>query len=98
MSHTAEKMIRAKLIGGIYFGEAQGILVDGDLTSLSAAKAAVEADAAKLHVSTRMYAPRVIASLDVADNYVSGYTSGSDVSDIDAALPNQTPRDIALVL
>lgn len=98
MSHTAEKMIRAKLIGGIYFGEAQGLLVDGDLTSLAAAKAAVATDAAKLHVSTRMYATRVVASLDIADSFVSGYTTGSDVSDIDAALPNQQPRDIALVL
>ena len=95
-SHVAEKNIVAGTVGGILFGEAQGVLVDGDLTSKSAALSAVDSDMAKKHVAEKTFGPRVKAAINQADNYYANYTSGSDVSDITDALPNQSTRGRAL--
>lgn len=97
-SHVAEHRIAAGIIAGVTFGIKQQILVDGDLTSLAAAKAAVDADVANLHVSQRLHGLRVKASLDKADGYKSGYTTGSDadsiytIEDLNAAIPGLALR------
>lgn len=71
-----------KTIGGIKLGINLGLLVDGDVTSVTAAKAAVDADAALLHVAERYFANRVKASIDMADNFQSGWSTGSDADAI----------------
>lgn len=84
MPHVAESNITACVKGGINFGVNTGLLEDGDLTSLATAKAAVDTDNAKLHTSQKLFGVRVKSALDLADNYLAGFTSGSDASDIDA--------------
>jgi hypothetical protein len=80
--HVSERRITAGVVAGIAFGIRQGILVDGDLTSEAAAKAAVDADVANLHVSQRTFGERVKASLDIADTYLAGYNAGGDADAI----------------
>lgn len=77
--HVSEAPVLAAVVGGLLFGMDESLLEDGDLTSLSAAKAAVDTDNAKLHVSERRFGPRVKASLDEVGNYDSTYVTGSDV-------------------
>jgi hypothetical protein len=80
--HISEHRITAGVVAGVAFGIRQGILVDADLSSLTAAKAAVDADVANLHISQRMYGARVKASLDKASNYQAGYVTGTDADAI----------------
>lgn len=81
--HVAEHRITAGIVAGIAFGIRQGLLVDGDLAAgAAAAKAAVDADNANLHVANRTFGERVKASLSIADSYQAGYTSGSDADAI----------------
>lgn len=83
--HVSETVQMQKLVGGLRLGEDTGVLVDADLSSLSAAKTAVDADCAKRHVSERaQIAARVKASLDISDQFLTNYTTGGDVSDYDA--------------
>jgi hypothetical protein len=81
-AHVAEHRITAGVIAGAAFGIKQGILVDADLTTAAAAKAAVDADVAKLHVSQALFGARVKASIDRADTYKSGYTTGSAAASV----------------
>ena len=82
IEHVAERNIKRKTAGGFRFGENQGILVDADLSSATAAKAAVDTDVAKLHVSERRFGNGVKKAIDQADNYLSGATTGTDVSNV----------------
>ncbi len=78
--HPAERPVRACIKGGLRFGQDQGILSDADLDSTAAAaKADVAIDNAKLHVSQRLFGPRVDASLDRINDYDSTYLAGGDV-------------------
>lgn len=79
MAHSSEAPERACVKGGLLFGDEQGILDDADLSSLSAAKTAVDTDVAKLHVSQRLFGVRVKASLDRINDYDSTYLTGTDV-------------------
>lgn len=82
MAHVATQNVRSGIVGGIAFGESLGIIADGDLTGLADAIADVKADADKLHVACATFGERVYGSLRLADGFLSGYTSGGDVSDI----------------
>ena len=86
--HVAEENIRAGIVGGIRLGESLGMLGDADLTSKADAKAAVNADQAKMHSAESNFGARVNASLDIVDSYLPGYTSGGDVSDVEDVSPN----------
>lgn len=81
-AHVAQHRLTMGTVAGIAFGIRQGILVDGDLTSASAAKTAVDADVANLHVSQRLFGIRVKSSIDMAPNFQAGYTTGSDADAI----------------
>ena len=83
VNHPAEQNIVSGVVGGIKFGAERGMLVDGDLTSLAAAKAAVDSDQNTKHVAEATFGTRIKASLDKADNYQSGYTSAGNVENID---------------
>lgn len=85
--HTSERIIRYRAVGGIKLGSDSGVLVAGDLTSATAAKAAVDVDNAKLHVAEKLTGPRVKASIDQVDNYLSGASSGSSIANILAVEP-----------
>lgn len=78
--HVAETMIQAKAVGGCKFAGDQSVIVDGDLTSLSAAKTASNVSTAKRHVSERVFGKRVNASLDQIGNFDSTYLTGSSVA------------------
>lgn len=82
--HVSEANVKIGALGGITFGVDQALLVSGDLTSLATAKSNVDTDNAKLHVSQRLFGTRVKASLDIIDNYQSGFTSGSDATAADS--------------
>lgn len=95
--HVAEHRITAGVVAGIAFGIRQGLLVDGDLASgAAAAKTAVDADNANLHVSQRTFGERVKASLDKAETYQSGYTTGSDADAIYSIDDHGAIRGLAL--
>ncbi len=82
--HVSETVLAQKVYGGLKQAEDRGVLVDGDLTSKTAAKAAIDTDTDKMHVAEKHRINRQSkAPLDRIDNFVSGYTSGSDVSDYD---------------
>lgn len=81
-AHVAEHNITAGVIGGMLFGQENGLVVNGDLTSLSNALAAVDTKQAKKHVAERTFGARVKASLSIADSYLSGYTSGTNIGNI----------------
>lgn len=80
--HVAQHSIVAGTVGGINFGIANGLLEDGDLTSLDNALGEVDTRAAVLHVSQRTFAPRVKASLRKAEVYQPGYNAGGDATAI----------------
>ncbi len=81
-AHVAEHNITAGIIGGMLFGQENGLVVNGDLTSLSNALTAVDAAQAQKHVAEAVFGARVKASLRIADQYLSGYTSGTNISNI----------------
>jgi hypothetical protein len=81
-AHVAEHNITAGIIGGMLFGQENGLVVNGDLTSLSNALAAVDTKQAKKHAAEATFGERVKASLRIADQYLSGYTSGTNISNI----------------
>ena len=85
--HTAEATIKSRMVGGIKFGSDTGLLVAGDLTSATAAKAAVDVDNTKAHVSEKLFGPRVKASIDQIDNYFASGSSGSSITNILAEEP-----------
>jgi hypothetical protein len=80
--HVAERPQALKVEGGINLGSDLGVLVDGDLTSLATAKANVATDVANLHVSERIHLRRVQAALEGADNFASGFTTGTSLAGI----------------
>jgi len=83
--HVSTIPQQAAIYDGLHKADQQSVLVDGDLSSLAAAKTAVTADTDKLHVSQRYpLEQRAHKALEAADNYLTGYTSGTDVSDYDA--------------
>lgn len=96
LRHTAEANIKLGMVGGIRMGSDAGVLVDGDLTSATAAKAAVDSDVAKLHTAEKLVGIRVKASIDQADNYLSGATTGSSVANIIAVEPTARGRALRL--
>ncbi|HEY8560499.1 MAG TPA: hypothetical protein VIL74_08985 [Pyrinomonadaceae bacterium] len=82
--HVSELMQAQQVYGGLKQADERGVLVDADLTSISAAKTAIDTDTAKMHVSEgARVGAQAKAALDKADHFVAGYTSGSDVSDHD---------------
>lgn len=89
--HVSETQKAQKLYNSLKIGEDRSVLVDGDLSSASAAKTAIQADVDKLHVSERHIAPRVKAGIDNAEQFLTGYNSGSDVSDYDV-LPSHVQK------
>lgn len=76
--HPAERPARACVKGGLLFGIDQGLLSDGDLSTLAAAKTAVDVDNALLHVSQRTFGQRVKGSLEIVNSYDSTYLAGGD--------------------
>ena len=84
-NHVSELPRQQGLYGGLQQAEARTVLVDGDLSTLAAAKAAVTTDTDKLHIAE---GPRIErqahAALEMADNDLTSYTTGTDVSDYDA--------------
>lgn len=96
--HVSEQMFMQGLYGGLKLGEERGVLADADLSTLAAAKTAVDADVAKLHTSERLIGAKVKASLDKADQFLSGYIAGGDVSDYDVLPSNVQNKGRTLVL
>jgi len=78
-THISEEPLKAVIKGGLLFGDDTDYLADGDLTSLAAAKAAVDTDNDAGHVSQRTWGNRIKGSLDLIDNFDSTYLTGSDV-------------------
>jgi len=95
--HVSEQIVQTKLYGGLKMGEERGVLADGDLSTLAAANAAVDADVAKLHTSERHIGARVKASLERADQFLTGYIAGGDVSDYDVLPANVQQKGMTLV-
>lgn len=94
VAHPAENNIKAGMVGGIRRGDEAGILVDGDLTSVAAAQAAVQADVDKLHIAEKNIGPPVKAAIAQIDNYLASGSSGSDVSAVTDLLPNTRGRSL----
>lgn len=87
--HVAEQNIRAGVVGGVRHGSDMGVLVDGDLTSLAAAKSAVDTDVAKLHTAERLTGIRTKAALDLAADFTqTDAVTASSVSNITGSLPS----------
>lgn len=80
--HVSELPFAAKVEGGINFGNDQSLLVDGDLTSATTAKANVQTKVDKLHVSERTFGPRVKMAIDAGDQFASGFSTGSSIAGI----------------
>lgn len=96
--HVSEKMLACKIEGGLQLGQDRTVLVDADLSSLAAAKTAVDADVAKLHVSERLIGVKVKSALDRADEFVSGYTTGTTAANSANIVTGSTIRGCAPVL
>ncbi|MGH9819547.1 MAG: hypothetical protein ACRD43_05205 [Pyrinomonadaceae bacterium] len=89
-THVTAVMRELGCVGGLKFGIATGLLVDGDLTSVDTAKANVETRGAVRHVSQALFADRVEASLDAADAIQSGYTSGGVANAMNSRVPDES--------
>lgn len=81
-AHVAEHNITTGTIGGMLFGQETGMVVDANLTSKAAALTAVDVAQAKMHVAEAMFGERIKASLNMAENYLAGYTAGSNIGNI----------------
>src|SRR5262249_39841307 len=90
--HVADNNKAAEVEGGLRMGVDRGLLVDGDLTSASNARTNVTARVQKLHSSEQTLRPRINASIDSADQFVSGYTSSSTAANFENIVPNQKVR------
>jgi hypothetical protein len=77
--HISEQPLLAQVKGGLMYGDDQDILADANLTTIDAAKAAVDAAVLAKHVSERQSAARVKGSLDLIGNFDSTYGTGGDV-------------------
>lgn len=75
--HVSEQNVLAKAVGGARFGGEQSLMVAGDLSSLSAAKAAIDTSDGKLHSSQRTFGIRAKSALDLLHDYDSTYESGT---------------------
>lgn len=84
--HVAERMIEAGVVGGFQFGSDQSLFVAGDLTSATAAKAAVDTANAKKHVAEKTFGERVKPAIDQADNFLAGASTGSSITNVTALL------------
>lgn len=94
-SHVAEYNQKACVVGGVQLGVDLGILAAGDLTSMDAARTAIQTDVSKLHTAEKLFGPRVEAAVRDSDLFLSGATSGSSTANILALIPGmrgRTPR------
>jgi hypothetical protein len=91
-AHIAEKNIIAGTIGDLMRASDQGILVNANLSSATAAKSAIDTAVAKLHTSEKTSGAGPKAAIDLADQFVTNYTTGTNVAAIETALPNQKTR------
>ena len=80
MGHIANRPLEMGILSGINLGIDRTLLVNGDLTALAAAKTAVEADVAKLHIAERLLAVTVKGALNIIDKFQTGYTSGGNAT------------------
>jgi len=71
----------------VQLAENMGLIVDGDLTSLAAAQAAVIAAEAELPVSQQIYSVDVNRALEVAADFGASVT-GSSLATFYGALPD----------
>lgn len=82
--HVSRINKQQKLYGALNQAEDRAVLVDGDLTTAAAAKAAIQVDARKLHVAEAARIERQsCAGIDNAEEFLASYNSGTDVSDFD---------------
>ncbi len=86
MNHVTTLPFNGSVESTIREGVQNGFLVDGDLTSKAAAKAAVDAKQLKAHVSIKQLAIPVKSALDVVDGVVAGATTGSSTANIYAGI------------
>lgn len=87
MAHVADTPLLLGIASGINLGIDRSLLANGDLTTVAAAKTAVDADVAKLHTAEKMLGVPIKKALEIVDNFLPGYSSGGDVDNY-AALPN----------
>lgn len=80
MGHIATRPLEMGILTGLNVGIDRGLLVSGDLTTKDAAKAAVDADVAKLHIAERLLGVAVKGALDVVDGFQTGYTAGTNAT------------------
>lgn len=98
--HIATRPLELGIASSINLGIDRSLLVDGDLTTKAAAKTAVLADAAKLHVAERLLSVPVNAALDIIDNFQTDYTTSSDANGYSSLFGGQaaTARNFWLFL
>jgi hypothetical protein len=74
-------MNKLRLVGSLRFGIDVLSLASADLaTNAAQTKSVLSVRNALLHVSHKLFGPRVATGIDYSENYVVGYTSASDVS------------------
>lgn len=80
--HVSNLPLAGSIESTIRQAETAGLIVDANLTSATAAKAAIDTAAGKINVSQRTLAIGAKKAVDLADTYVSGWSAGEDVSDL----------------
>lgn len=88
MPHIADVPHQQKIARTINLADNLDLINDGDLTSESAALAAVDTQAAKKHISDRMHVPQVKRAIEMVADVLAGSVTGSDITDMTDALPD----------
>lgn len=85
--HIADKPHQEKIARTINLADNLDFINDADLTSLTAAKAAVDTNAASKHIADRQHVPNIHRALEMAADVDSASVTGEDIDDIRDALP-----------
>jgi hypothetical protein len=87
MAHIGDSPHQAKVARQLNLADNLDLINDADLTSLTAAKAAVDTQAALKHVSDRHHAPNVKRGLEMASDINAATVTGSSIASARALLP-----------
>lgn len=87
MVHIAD-VHQQKIARTINLADNLDFINDGDLTSESAALAAVDTQAALKHVADRQHVPQIKRAIEMVADIDSATVTGSDITDMTDALPD----------
>lgn len=88
MAHVTRIPLEMKVVSGIKKAEKLGLLVSGDLSSVTAGESAIQTKSATQHVSVRPIARLCKNSVKKADLLQTGLASGGSIGDIYTAFPD----------